>query len=59
MFYRLAARLCDRSIAVSEPVSEMLRDVVRTEPRRIAVIANGADVADTKTPSIIMPFFAD
>ena len=50
MFYRLAARMCDRSIAVSEPVSVMLRDVVRTEPRRIAVIANGADVAEYEKP---------
>ena len=51
MFYRLAARLCDRSIAVSEPVSQMLRDVLRTEPRRIAVIANGADVAEYEEPA--------
>ena len=50
MFYRLAARLCDRSIAVSEPVSQMLRDVVRTEPGRITVIANGADVAEYEKP---------
>jgi glycosyltransferase involved in cell wall biosynthesis len=50
LFYRLAARLSDRCIAVSEPVSEMLRNVVRADPRRIAVIANGADVAEYEKP---------
>ncbi len=50
IFYRLAAKLSDRAIAVSCPVSEMLRQVVGMEPRKIAVIVNGADVAEYEQP---------
>jgi len=51
IFYRLTMKLSHRSIAVSQPVGEMLRNVVKVGAEKIVVIPNGVDVSEYESPS--------
>ncbi|MBI4524219.1 MAG: glycosyltransferase [Deltaproteobacteria bacterium] len=50
VFYRLAGKLADRSIAVSDSVRDLLRDSFRIHSSKIVVIYNGAEVSEYERP---------
>jgi glycosyltransferase involved in cell wall biosynthesis len=59
IFYRLAGKLADRSIAVSESIKDMLCRSMRVEPNKIVIINNAIDVEQYKKPVYLGTMFAE